>query len=492
MIITILSTRRKVAYIGRDADSIPVKAIKPWSPDILSAFTGPQSGITKLDLEADVGPSSPGAPTPGSSCTDGDGQGEDEGQRRAIAGCNNWNSASDFAYGMSLSLYEEEQPLPGPRKSPVKNEGVAPVDASTTTTTGQQQPSPMRATKRIAGDPIADVFGVVARENSAILALADGVNWGRKSRLAARCAVRAVMEHFAVNMSQLQDSAHPPTSRTVMELLLEAVTSKAHNLIMKHEATLTTLSVAVVCEMAGEQNGEWGLFVVAVGDCPVYIYCPHKEVVVEATTGCHQHDGERNMSMAGGVLGPSIGTHPDLSNLSVSYLPVYPGDVVYCTSDGISDNFMAQVINPPPSPSPSISSSADNHHSNNYCQHQADALTCSSNGSALKAVMGKKQLKPCCETVYYMTEVLKSHQQIVGERVSAQTVSATLMNKAVELTENKRLARTSFPNLTRGSPEYKQFVKSVPGKLDHATVVAYRVGCRRRKEKQDLHFFTPL
>jgi hypothetical protein len=30
------------------------------------------------------------------------------------------------------------------------------------------------------GNPIADSFGVVARYNSALLALADGVNWGEK------------------------------------------------------------------------------------------------------------------------------------------------------------------------------------------------------------------------------------------------------------------------------------------------------------------------
>ena len=47
-----------------------------------------------------------------------------------------------------------------------------------------------------AGNPIADVFGVVARENNAIMALADGVNWGEGSRLAARCAIRGTIDHL--------------------------------------------------------------------------------------------------------------------------------------------------------------------------------------------------------------------------------------------------------------------------------------------------------
>jgi hypothetical protein len=34
-----------------------------------------------------------------------------------------------------------------------------------------------------AGHPIADVFGIIARENNAIFALADGVKWAHKIRL---------------------------------------------------------------------------------------------------------------------------------------------------------------------------------------------------------------------------------------------------------------------------------------------------------------------
>ena len=47
-----------------------------------------------------------------------------------------------------------------------------------------------------AGNPIADTFAVVARKNSAILALADGVNWGNKAALAARCAVSGCVEYL--------------------------------------------------------------------------------------------------------------------------------------------------------------------------------------------------------------------------------------------------------------------------------------------------------
>ena len=128
----------------------------------------------------------------------------------------------------------------------------------------------------IIGEPVADVFGVLVRENNAILAVADGVNWGKKSRLAAGCGVHAVMEHISKNIAQIKLN---PNTHTISQLLLESVTVKAQELILKKNATLTTLSAAVVCEMA--TPGEWGLFVVAVGDSPVYIYCPHSQKVIE-------------------------------------------------------------------------------------------------------------------------------------------------------------------------------------------------------------------
>lgn len=57
----------------------------------------------------------------------------------------NWDGGTSFAYGCSASLYE---------KHPV--------------------------TTVPAGEPIADCFAIVCRQDSAIMCLADGVNWGVK------------------------------------------------------------------------------------------------------------------------------------------------------------------------------------------------------------------------------------------------------------------------------------------------------------------------
>ena len=399
-------------YYGKTLEAIPATALKPWSETVVAAHTGPNTGLTKLDLDSDHSPS----PSP----TD-------------IGGTRDWDNPSHFACGISASLYEEDR----------------------TQTHGE---STDRFSVERVGEPVADVFGIIARENSCVMAVADGVSWGKKARLAARCAVRAVMEHVTDNMTRMHTE---PNSHTILQLLLDAITKKAHELIMSHQATLTTLSVAVACEI--EKDGEWGLFVASVGDSPVYLYCPHEQKVIEATVGCHQLDGDRDMKMAGGSLGPAIGSHPDLANLTVAYMPCYPGDIVLIVSDGISDNFSGKVA----------------------AAIGKDRVKTGKTGAPVSVPCSahKRQLKPCCESVLHLGETIKEHQSDLQHHLSAQTISGKLINHALEVTQCKRELRSSclaqgvnFRRRVVEDPDFAARVREAPGKLDHATVVAYQVG----------------
>ena len=401
-------------YYGKDLASIPLKAVSKPKGEVISSYTGPNTGLTCLELD-----SSPPSALP--EITD-----------KKVAGSCNWNDPSEFAYGISLTLYEED-----------------PTRTRTEIVNGMSVTKPT-----IMGEPLADVFGVLARENYCVMTVADGVNWGKKSRLAARCATYAIMEHITNNFSRI-DTA--PNSHTVSQLLLESVTEKAQELILDKHATLTTLSVAIVCEM--EKAGEFGLFVCAVGDSPVFVYCPHNHRVLEVTVGCHSHDGARDMRLAGGVLGPSFGSRPDLSNLTLAYMPVYEGDIVFAVSDGVSDNFSSNVM-------------------------KTLAMEDSSETKRGGRTGGKQSpLKPCCEQVTHLTSTLNKHSEYVGHHLSAQTVAACLMNHCVEVTEPKRELRThclrnniDMRQEARCNPDFAERVSNTPGKLDHATVVTYQVG----------------
>ena len=72
----------------------------------------------------------------------------------------NWDNEQHWAYGKSISCYD-------------------------LTPTGQRN-----------GEPIADCFGVLGYPRGAILALADGANWGESPLRAARCAVLASIQHL--------------------------------------------------------------------------------------------------------------------------------------------------------------------------------------------------------------------------------------------------------------------------------------------------------
>ena len=421
---------------GSHSDTIPSKPLRPWEGEVCAAYTGPNTGLTRLCLDIKAPPSSESSAA------------MDTSEEMTVAGCRDWNTPKGFAYGISLSLYEEDRmrksapPSPkcpgGKDQDPVKG---GPVGGNTRSSQGASPPS-----YSIVGDPIADVFGIVARENCCVMAMADGVNWGKKSRLAARCATHAVMSHVFDNMPHLQSA---PTSTTVTTLLHEAVTQKAQELIIQHHATLTTLSAAVVCEMQN-RPGEWGLFVCAVGDSPVYVYCPHTRQVVEATVGCHT-GGIRDMRMAGGVLGPSFGSSPDLSNLTYAFCTVYPGDIVFAVSDGVSDNFSNKVM--------------------------------SGRGGGGGGGGDKHALKPCCENIPHLTRVLSQHQEHFGDDMTAQSVCACLINHSVEVTEGKRQLRVHCQKenidmraLAARDPDFAAKLSATTGKLDHATVVAYEVG----------------
>ena len=86
---------------------------------------------------------------------------QQETEPREMAGITNWNRPCGMAFGTATSLYERH-----------------PVDGE------------------VAGNPVADAFAVVARSNNALLALADGVNWGERAALAARSAIHGCIDYL--------------------------------------------------------------------------------------------------------------------------------------------------------------------------------------------------------------------------------------------------------------------------------------------------------
>jgi len=217
-----------------------------------------------------------------------------ENRAEPIAGVIDWNHPCSHTYGKSITLYE---------RHPIT--GIP------------------------AGEPIADCFAIVSRQNSAILCLADGVNWGPKACLAARAAVHGCVDY----LNQAVYSWKVATTTDAFIALLRSFHA-AHNLILEEQGMLTTLTSVLVLPLS---SNTYIACACNVGDSLAYVYSP-KYGVREITQGSHDVHRMRDMRDALGALGPVDGTNPELANLTCAMTEVEPGDIVFLTSDGISDN----------------------------------------------------------------------------------------------------------------------------------------------------------
>lgn len=219
-----------------------------------------------------------------------------------IAGVDNWKTETEHAYGISVSLYENNF-----------------------------------LTKEPMGNPIADCYGLVVRGNSCAMALADGVNWGEGARLAGRSAVQGCLEYLNTAIFGMAQSTAANSTRDVFVSLLRSLW-EGHACILETGGALSTLTVVVVLPLGEEHLGKYVVCSCNVGDSLGYVYSK-KHGVREFTQGSHDISSMRDMRDALGAIGPVDGNKPELSNLTLSMTIVESGDIVFLTSDGISDNF---------------------------------------------------------------------------------------------------------------------------------------------------------
>ena len=401
---------------GKYSHDMPTIRVAPLSWKIKSASTGPNAGICQLDARLETFPSG-GKP---------------------VAGIVNWKNGKNFAEGTSASLYDR---IPGK----------------------DQQHS---------GDPVADVFAVVSYENSCVLAIADGVNWGHKPRLAARCAVNGAVSHIVDRL--YSSSTYPATTQDIFHTILRSF-DIAQQLIIEYEATTTTLCVAVVCELMPVKGPtRWGCCLVCLGDSLAYVYRRATGVVEELTAFSHM-DVERDMRNCGGCLGPHIGTEPDVENMFCVFSPVAEQDIVFLTTDGISDNFDPVVRKEAlPTPLP---------HSRAVYDSDSDTATDKSPVSHDDILPFLTPPERHRHSLKLMSNVIHRFANNDLTLIDATNVATHLVTDAYRITEKQRtyLEDTILPNdctpeeRRRNYREIKKALKKLPGKLDHATVVAYQV-----------------
>nr|pir hypothetical protein F33G12.6 - Caenorhabditis elegans [Caenorhabditis elegans] len=464
-------------YFGKTGLDLPAIQLETLDADVFASFTGPEGGLTEVgevrqghpmarmaniddemslsidgttdeeaedeeDLDAPISmnlkKSSRHSLLLGScsSILGPNGEHHDFSAGRPSADDYDWSSFDEQgAYGMSVSLYE---------KNPIS--GVN------------------------AGEPIADVWGVVGRNNNGVMALADGVNWGEGARLAARCAIRGAIDHL--NTRVIKDSLADTTKSSAMifgDFNLEEVFHEmlaafhsAHSLILQEGGMLTTLCVALVAPV--RRGNGWALCVCNVGDSLCFVYNRHYGVR-EVTLGSHDIDQMRDMRDAGGALGPVDGRNPQLHNLTCSMTFVEEGDVVFITSDGVSDNF-----DPVVGKFCVIKKSEHENKENAHLPPREDrTLDVTTRGGEKDKHSEYARNRPCAASLPCV-DAAKRHELIAKRRV----LENPELYKREKMTKAEQRARRKM---------VREKIADMPGKLDHASVVAYHVS-RRGAEKE--------
>ncbi|XP_045208159.2 PP2C-like domain-containing protein CG9801 [Mercenaria mercenaria] len=402
-------------YSSQHGDDLPLVELAPLSDEIFASYSGPDDGLAfGLDNRA----------------KNSDGE---------IAGSQRWNMKAQKAYGICISLYEQH-PVSG----------------------------------KMSGDPVADAFAICARGNNCIMLIADGVNWGEKSRLAARCALYGSMEYINHRIFNLR--RHPTSTHDVF-LILRKSFDKAHLEIMEREGGLTTLCACMICPV--KKSGQFAVCTLNVGDSYGYIFS-HNQGIREVTQGSHDVSLVRDIRDAGGAIGPVDGKNPELHNLTYGLSFGNQGDIVFLTTDGISDNYDPVVTKIAVARVDHIKSKSEKESENSDDDIATSSASC---------INGKPEMEPKERHIYAMKEmerIVYEHELVTEEQTSAQDLCSALVQHVLLLTDQKRKVlenpdlykrkRLSQKDKQRRDSEIVSKMSEAPGKLDHASIVSYEIG----------------
>ncbi|KAK2160064.1 hypothetical protein LSH36_141g08016 [Paralvinella palmiformis] len=507
-------------WFGRTADQLPNHDVTELVADVFASYSGPDQGLAIVpELEpvpstslengndddansndpSDKTPASTSVTPPAQSATEPTTEPTTDPQTDRVAGVEKWNSKSRKAYGISMSLYEQH-PINGkisvvtlqnklflesPSIFGAQRSASTRYNKTTNGSSSSQLSNSLHAV--IRGDPIADSFGICSRTNNSIMIVADGVNWGEKSKLAARCAIYGSMNY--INKRLFGDNKSISDTNESFQVLLEAVNC-AHQTIIQYGGGQTTLCMALILPL--KDSRQFAVCIVNVGDSLAYVFSKYHGIR-EITTGSHDIQSERDIRDAGGAVGPVHGNDPELHNLTCSMTLVDPGDVVYLTTDGISDNFDPVVTK--------IAVASRRRHSDPHLQPLPEEGSSNMEGTSQNVRCGTLDGKPEMEpherhqyAVKEMERIIHEFELFTEQPCSAQELCGALLQHVLKLTDPKRKVLEN-PDLygkklrskdrKRRDSEIIAKLSKSPGKLDHATIISYEVGIYHGDDDED-------
>jgi hypothetical protein len=169
------------------------------------------------------------------------------------------------------------------------------------------------------------------------------------------------------------------------------------------------------------------------------------------------------MRSPGGAVGMTMDEKADLSNLTYSLMEIDQGDFVFLTTDGISDNY-----------DPCVSGTAASVKTPLLARRSSNAVS---------------QTPPTLMTAYerHLCSLRHMHLAIADneqEELKALDLCNRLLQHVIRLTDEQRRTIEEGVRENEGVEgsarnqfeiEMRDKVGKIPGKLDHASIVVYRV-----------------
>ena len=304
------------------------------------------------------------------------------------------------------------------------------------------------------GDPICDQLCAKARGGCAVAALADGCNWGRGPRNAARCAAATFAEYVARYAPMVRDTKR--AADVLLAALAAASDQIAHGRAAWETGTTTMaggvlLRCARAAPGAPDAAGGHGYVWVGIGcgDCRVLHYTQATGTLADITPA--QRTSLADASDPGGRLGPHLcGKYPDLRNLGVAVCLCDAGDLVALMSDGVTDNFDPQHFGHSP---------------------QQHGLPYASWDDAAAHAHARTQSAKAAYMLHEMLRVIRAALPAPDAPVEPETLVRALVDHVVRVTASSRKWMCENPK-KKLPHDYVNF----PGKLDHTSCLCLKVG----------------
>lgn len=298
---------------------------------------------------------------------------------------------------------------------------------------------------------MCDHWAVELLGDRILAVVADGCGWGKKSQAAAIRATSSFIS-FLSNPKVQEDLTD--TQRLRHQLFLAF--HKAHENIISGGTNLdsgtTTLCGGMAVRIKRERETELAFVCASVGDCKCFQWKNSLQRVVDITA---TNRGTNDARDPGGRLGPYLdGGQPDLRNLDCYFAPCEEDDIVMIVSDGVHDNFDPESLGKKPT----------------------DIGLNYEKWSEMDPMEAEK-LKNIFR-IQLLTEMLNSCPEKTPEMFTS-----TILSHSYSITRPKREYMEVSSNRTepRSSVEY-------PGKMDHATCLAFRVSSVMSKYGGDAPF----